>query len=94
MEQLDATDTDGAERVAMIGVAEPQEPLLRDLSSKLPVLERLLERDRDRRRARVRIEHAREPRRCDLDERRAEPDAWLVREPEKCRVGDALELFA
>ena len=62
MEQLDAAHADRAERVAVIGVAEPQELLLRGATAELPVLERLLERDLDRRRARVRIEHARQRR--------------------------------
>src|SRR5688572_27508281 len=47
MKQLDTTDTDGAEGIAVIGVSETQEPLLRRLSSKLPVLEGLLQRDLD-----------------------------------------------
>src|SRR6187402_686861 len=44
MEHVDAADTDRTERVAVIGVGEPKESLLRAAAAKLPVLERLLER--------------------------------------------------
>src|SRR5262245_21805316 len=53
MKDVDAADTDGTERVAVIRVAEPKTALLRRTIAKLPVLKRLLQRDLDRGRSRV-----------------------------------------
>ena len=94
MEEIDPTDSNRAERVAMIGVAEAKESALRGATTLLPVLERLLECDLDRGRSVVRVEDTSEPARRDLDQRGRESDARFVAEPEKCRVRDALELVA
>ncbi len=67
MEQIDAADTDRAERVTVIGLAQTKEALLRRLAAERPVLERLLERDLDRRRAGVRVEDAAKISRRDLE---------------------------
>src|SRR5450755_1535200 len=67
MEQLDSTDADRAERVAVIGVAESKELLFRLPTSKLPVLERLLESDLDCCRTGVRVKHSRQRARSDLE---------------------------
>src|SRR4051812_36395820 len=93
MEEIDPSDSDGAERVTVIRVAEPDELLLRAPAAKLPVLERLLERDLDRGRSRVRIEHARETCRRDVDERGRETDPRLVGQTEERRVRELRRLI-
>ena len=80
MKQCNAADADRADRVAMIGLVEPEEALLLGMAGELPELEGLLERDLDGGGARVGIEHALQAVRGDLEERRAEANRWLVAE--------------
>src|SRR5678816_2093015 len=68
MEQRDTSNADRADRIAVVGLAQPEKALLGRLTSLLPVLERLLERDLDRCRTGVRVEHARQPARRNLDQ--------------------------
>ena len=96
MEQLDAADSRGAERVAVIRVVQAQiDRLLRGLLAlrEQPVLERHLQRRFDRRRAVVREEHVIQPARGDLDEPPRKLGHRRMRRAEQRRVREAAELF-
>ncbi len=67
VEQVDAADPDCTEGVAVVRVAETKEPLLAWPPDQLPILERLLQRDLDRGRAGVRVEHPRQAGRRHFD---------------------------
>ncbi len=86
MEQIDAADPDRAERVTVIGIAEPKESLFRWPPDELPILERLLQGDLDRGRAGVRVKHPRQAGRRRFDELCREPNPGLVRQSEERRV--------
>src|SRR6187551_172834 len=69
MEEVDATDRNRADRVAVVGVAQMDEggPPRVLAAALLLELEGHLERDLGRGRTRLRVEDAREPRRPQLD---------------------------
>ena len=96
VEEVDAADRDGAERVAVVAVGEADErgsPAEVALAL-APVLKRHLQRDLDRGRSRLGVEDPRETRRRDLDQPRGELGGAGMREPEHGRVGDPVELVA
>ena len=94
VEEVDAADRDRADRVAVVGAGEGDElgPLL--AAALAPVLERHLERDLDRGRARLGVEDAVEARRRDLDQPAGELGGARMGEPEHRRVRDPPELVA
>ena len=96
VEEVDAAERDRSDRVAVVALGEADERgAARVLAAALaPVLEGHLQRDLGRRRARVGVEDARQPRRRDLDEPRGELGARGVGEAEHRRVGDPVELVA
>ena len=96
VEEVDAADRDRADRVPVVGVAQVDERGAAHVlaAALLPVLEGHLQRDLGRRRARVRVEDAAQPRRRDLDQARGQLGGARVGEPEHRRVGDLVELVA
>ena len=80
----------------MVGVREADErgPARVLAAALVPVLERHLERDLDRGRARVRVEHAAQARRSEIDQARGQLGAARMCQPEHGRVSDPLELAA
>ncbi len=72
VEERHPTDRDRADRVSVVGLLEADERGLPDVlaAAMLPVLERHLERDLNRRRPGVRVEDPAQPRRGDLHEAR------------------------
>ena len=101
VEQVDPADRDRADRVAVVGVLEAHEARARRLRLRrlLPVLERHLERDLDRGRAAVGVEHAasaarraRARARGDRDEPLRQLLGARMGEAEHRRVRDPVEL--
>jgi hypothetical protein len=93
-EAIDAPHADGAEGVAVVGLADRHEPRAPRLRRPLlePELERHLEGRLDGARAVAREEHLLESRRCDLDEPSGEGDGRGIGEPEVRGVGHLGEL--
>ena len=96
VEEVDAADRDGADRVAVVGLAEADEGGAAGVlaAALLLVLEGHLQGDLGRGRAGVGVEDAREARRGDLDQARGQLGGAGVGEAEHGRVGDAVELLA
>jgi hypothetical protein len=96
VEERHAADRDRADRVAVVGALEADERGLPDVLSAAvpPVLERHLQRDLHRGRARVRVEDPVQPRRGDPDKPPRELGGAAVGEPQHRRVRDVVELLA
>ena len=94
VEELDAADRDGADRVAVVGVAQGHVGAPLGLALLRPELERHLERDLRRGRPGVRIEDALETRRRDLNQALGQLSGERVSQAEHGGVGDPVELIA
>ena len=85
---------DGAERVAVVAVAQPYDARSPRLTAQLGVAQRELDRHLAGTRAALREEGAREAGRSRLQQRIGERHRRRIREAEERRVGDAVELLA
>ena len=83
-----------AERVAVIGATQREQPLAARLSARVPVLHRELDRDLDRHRARVAQEDALEPGGSEREQPFAQGHRGLVGQAAEHHVRQPLELRA
>ena len=94
VEGVDAAGGDGAERVAVVAVAQTDDARAARLAAQLRVAQRELDRHLAGARAALREEGAREAGGRRLQQRIGEGDRGGVREAEERRVRDAVELLA
>lgn len=95
VKQIYATDTDGSQRIAVIGVANAQEcvTIFRTLGFLPMILVRHLQGDFDRCCSAVRKEDFRQPHRSLFHQRTGQTNRRFTREAEQSAVSDLLQLF-